>query len=231
MGINFHNINRRVNESDTQRNGHFVVDGCWPGSNVALTGLVEKGMRILTVNERSLVYMGTHDVTQLMNSEAACHLLLIKYDRAHTENAMKMSTVVVLAAPLGMTIHHNRIVYIEPGGNADASGKVSIGMAIKAVNGKSCHGMARADIKGLVKAALQGGRISIRLSKVWESFLAFTFSLDSWAKGRCLHSEWTCMRGISHRQLTGTWWSIICVPLSLLTHEHLNAQCTTGRTT
>ena len=80
-------------------------------------------------------------------------------------NSLDGSTVVVLNAPLGIRFKHNRITGVVQGGNADASGQVSIGMAILAVNTQSCRGMSQSDIMGLIKA--QGGqRIYLQLGKV-----------------------------------------------------------------
>ena len=147
------------------------VDGCVDGGNVAATGLVEQGMEILFVNDESVMGLGKASVVQMMKSGAGhCRLTLIKYDSIYgcmaspNVNETEMFTVV-LNTPLGIQFKHNRITGLVQGGNADASGQMSIGMAILAVNTQSCRGMSQSDIMGLIKA--QGGqRISLRLGKV-----------------------------------------------------------------
>ena len=85
MGISFKTLIDQASEKNGRVIYHTIVDGCRASSNIALTGLVEKGMEILAVNERSLACMNHHDVAQLMQSEATCRLTLIKYDSVVAE--------------------------------------------------------------------------------------------------------------------------------------------------
>ena len=76
---------------------------------------------------------------------------------ATTTTAADGSIIVQLVPPLGLTLEDDsdyvRIKGIKEGGNAEATGKFMVGMAIMSINGEACLGKTKKEVGALVKAA------------------------------------------------------------------------------
>ena len=78
-------------------------------------------------------------------------------------------TDVILQRPFGLQFTFRHVVAVTPGGNADQSGKVEVGMTVVAVNGQDCTAMAHSKIKEMIKLMLglePTGAVRLRFSKV-----------------------------------------------------------------
>ena len=106
--------------------------------------------------------------------------------------------VVILQKPLGLKYRSRHVVDVTPGGNADRSGKIEVGMTIVAVNGQDCTALPHSKINDMLKleSGLEPtGTVRLRFSKVrltTQSTLLFAGSCS----GAALHhrSSLRCSR-------------------------------------
>ena len=151
------------------RGGQFwtTLPGAWTKQSSSAEG------RLVLRRER--VHGGEHDDGRNTSGGALSAEQLMTMCQQDNET---QEIDVILQKPFGLKYRHRHVVEVTPGGNADRTGKIEVGMTIVAVNGEDCTAKSNNQINGMIKLVSGSdptGAVRLRFSKVM-SMLRFVGS-------------------------------------------------------
>ena len=169
----------------------FVVTKVKEGGNTEKTGQVKPDFRITAINGTQCAGMDKAAVTDLIkaasaaegkvtvgfvdpNASAAPPKAKAKKASGGTKKKKKASTkagptLVKINIPLGMGFKDEAgkfmVTKVKEGGNAEATGKVKVGMEIVTVNGKVVAGMDKTGLAALIKSSNEVCEVGFKAAK------------------------------------------------------------------